>query len=165
MKKLFLLPIVGLVAAGCSTTDYYQDDLAVAQRLDDDAQPQEHIVRTERAAQRAQHTASRAEFEQRRDVKHMQAQLDDIDRRISAIESDMDSMSASEREQTEEELSDLRQRQQRAESMLNEAERGDPTDFVEVRDELRNAVNELEIGVYRLLVRDSAETSAGETIQ
>lgn len=164
MKKLLLLPIVGLVAAGCSTTEYYQDDLAVAQRLDEDQQRQ--AQRVERTAQPAERqTVSREQFEQQREVKEMQAKLDEVDRRISTLEREMESMPADEREQTAREVSDLRQRQQRAEQMLSEAEGEDPGAFVEVRDELRDAVNELEVGIYRVLVRDTAEPAPGETIQ
>lgn len=156
MKKLLLLPVVGLVAAGCSTTEYYQDDLAVAQRLDDDY----------RAAQPAEQQAmSRERFEQQREVRDMQARLDEIDSRISTLEREMETMPAAEREQTAEEVRDLRERQHRAEQMLSDAGRERPGAFVEVRDELRDAVNALEVGVYRVLVRDTAEPAPGETIQ
>lgn len=164
MKKLLLLPLVGLVAAGCSTTEYYQDDLAVAQMLNDDAAPQEHIQRVEQL-KHEQMTLSRAEFEQSRALEAVQEQLDEIDSRISALESDMGTMAEAEQEQVAEEISDLRAQQRRAESMLRDAGQRDAVDFVEVRDELRNAVNALEIGIYRVMVRDSAEPAPGQTIQ
>lgn len=162
MKKLLLLPLVGLVAAGCSTTEYYQDDLAVAQMLNDDAPTQPHLERLEK--ERQQGMVSRAAYEQSRDLKEVEARLDEIDSRISALETEMGTMSDSEREQTAAEVSELRDQQRRAESMLRDAEQQSPGAFVEVRDELRNAVNALEIGVYRALVRDSAQPATGETI-
>lgn len=165
MKKLLLLSVAGLVAAGCSTTDYYQDDLAVAQRLNDDRQREQQASqqRPQQAEPRQQPAMTREDFERQREVTEMQAKLEEIDERISDIETTMEDMPEAERQQTAREVSDLRERQQRAETMLNDTSDA-PLEFSEARESLRDAVNELEIGVYRLLVRDRAEPAPGEVI-
>ncbi len=169
MKKLLLLSAVGLVAASCSTTEYYQDDLAVAQRLEAQER-QERTAPRQQAQQQPRQTqqqpaTTRADFERQREVKEMQTKLSEIDQRISDIEETMRDMPPEERQQTAREVSDLRERQQRAESMLNEAGNGAPQEFVQVREELRDAVNELEVGVYRLLVREDAQPGPDEIIE
>lgn len=180
MKKLFLATAVGLplIAAGCMTTDYYADDLAVARRLDDDRRGQQQQAQQTQQTQRTQQltrtdrgdadtrvqtyetrrdgqqpTISRDADEQRREMRAMQTQLEDIDRRIEQVEADMERQPEAQREQTQREVTQLRERQQRAETMMRDAEREEnPLAFRETRDELADAVNELEIGIYRLQV-------------